>query len=177
MRGTRCVIGLNEDGEATGFDLTLFPNEAAVLYAPNGWGKSTLFAAITGLIPIQKGEIILNGHPIHNLPVWARIERGVSALPSGQNTFPSLSCEESLRLSRKKVFLSKELSRFSGCPTGSLSGGQKQKIALQTMTVSNFNLYDEPFAGLDSPNAFLQQRAGKLARNQATLVLMPNVRN
>ena len=53
-RGPRLVLGSIEAGEANGFDLVVFDGEMVVLQAPNGWGKSTLFEALTGLIQIER---------------------------------------------------------------------------------------------------------------------------
>ncbi len=175
-RGPRPVIGLDDHGQPTGFNLTLHQGEIAILQAPNGWGKSTLFAAIAGLIPIDQGEIHLQQHPLTGLPAWERFRRGLRTLPSGGHTFPSLTGRESLRLAGISK-IPDDLTAFADRPTSSLSGGQKQRLALAGMDTSTVNLYDEPMAALDSSEPFLRRCLVGSIPNQASLILMPSATN
>ena len=49
-----------------GVDMTLYADEVGVIVGPNGAGKSTMLKAVFGLLNVNKGEILLNGQPIHN---------------------------------------------------------------------------------------------------------------
>jgi iron complex transport system ATP-binding protein len=46
-----------------GVDLVLEAGEFVGLIGPNGCGKSTLIRAITGVIPVRTGRVLLDGHP------------------------------------------------------------------------------------------------------------------
>ena len=48
------------------------------LIGPNGAGKTTLFNLISGVYPIDGGEIELHGQPIHHLPPGKRVHAGLS---------------------------------------------------------------------------------------------------
>jgi branched-chain amino acid transport system ATP-binding protein len=171
--GRRTVIGLDADHVEEGFTLTLFEDEIVFLQAPNGWGKSTLFAAITGSIPIERGEIRLCGQSLKGLPEWERIGKGLRVLPSAKPTFPSLTIKEYFRLAGM-TSIPGWLAEVAHRPSSSLSGGQKQRMALEGMGVGSLNLYDEPLIGLDSPDPFVRQCTRDISVHMASLVLMPN---
>jgi ABC-type branched-subunit amino acid transport system ATPase component len=172
-RSPRTVIGLDDHGQPTGFNLTLHEGEIAILQAPNGWGKSTLFAAIAGLIPTDAGEIRLQDQSLAGLSAWERVRSGLRMLPSGQHTFPNLTGQESLRLAGT-LSVPIELAAFAARSTSSYSGGQKQRLALAAMTPSMVNVYDEPMAALDAPEPFLRRCLVDNITNQVSLVLLPS---
>jgi len=147
-RGTRTVIGLDDHGNETGLSLTLHEGEYVILQAPNGWGKSTLFSAIAGLLPIQGGAIELKGQPLDGLPTWIRVQRGLRLLLSDHYIFPGLSVRESLKLSGiddSATALEDLFERDSA----SLSGGERRRLALAGLQSGIIALCDEPFDALD----------------------------
>nr|VFJ87217.1 MAG: ABC-type branched-chain amino acid transport system, ATPase component [Candidatus Kentron sp. H]VFJ88878.1 MAG: ABC-type branched-chain amino acid transport system, ATPase component [Candidatus Kentron sp. H]VFJ95120.1 MAG: ABC-type branched-chain amino acid transport system, ATPase component [Candidatus Kentron sp. H] len=152
-RGRRLVIGLDAEGEATGLDLTLYQGETAILQAPNGWGKSTLIAALAGFIPVQKGVIRLQGNLLDGLPSWDRVRAGLRVLPSDRFIFPDLSGSEALKLSGSAA---SPTNTFTVEPPSlldrkyaSLSGGERRQIALAGFHGGILGLCDEPFDALD----------------------------
>lgn len=54
-----------------GVNLTLRPNETAVLVGKSGCGKSTLFKIILGLVPPTEGEVLIDGIPINKIGLQA----------------------------------------------------------------------------------------------------------
>lgn len=147
-RGPRTVIGDHGD-QSAGFNLILREGELAILQAPNGWGKSTLLAAISGMVDITRGEIILKGDSIKNLPIWSRFRRGLRFLPSDRNMFPNLTVREALKLARSSKLLG-NLGGLADRVCSSLSGGERQRVGLSiTAAGAATTLLDEPFAGLD----------------------------
>lgn len=155
-RGPRTIIGLDDQGHPAGLNLILHPGEIAVLLAPNGWGKSTLFAAITGLLPTHAGTIHLRAQPLDRLPPWQRVEKGLRALPSQVKLFPTLTAAETLRLARIKN-IPPNLTRFAARACGSLSGGEMQRLGLAATPTATLNLFDEPLSALDNAQPFLQR--------------------
>ena len=116
----------------------------AVLLGPNAAGKSTTLRAISGVLKIRAGEILLDGSPIHNRPAYEIVERGVIHVPEGRGLFGSLTVRENLDLgayTRKartqatanleKVFaLFPRLKERQRLLAASLSGGEQQMCAI-----------------------------------------------
>jgi ABC-type branched-subunit amino acid transport system ATPase component len=149
-RGRRVIVGRQVDGERVegiSFDVRL--GELACLYGPNGWGKTTLLEAISGVLIPTRGTIKLNGKRIDQLPPWERTRAGISMVQSRNHFFSSLSVEEALRLSN--VAVPEQLAPLAKRKMGSLSGGEKRQVALAKVAVSggSLDLLDEPFEGLD----------------------------
>lgn len=152
-RGPRTIIGLDSNNVPTGFNLTLHEGEIAILQAPNGWGKSTLFDAICGNAHASVGSILLDGSAIESAPPWVRARSGLFPSPSAAKLFPSLKVSEASRLSPN--FQASQLSSlpFAERTVSSLSGGEKQRallrLALPESDKPGLILLDEPFAMLD----------------------------
>lgn len=171
-RGERTVLGLDKDGEPTGLNLSLYEGETVILQAPNGWGKSTLLAAIAGLIPIAKGEIRLDGVAIENLATWNRVQQGLRVLASDGNTFPSLKVKEVMQLAGTQESIS-QFPTLADRTCSSLSGGERQRVALFSILPGRVGIYDEPFSALDLSNTVKAAELGKPRKNQTRLILIP----
>ena len=151
-RGLRTITGLDGNGNATGFHLAIYKGEIAILQAPNGWGKSTLFAAICGLLPASSGSIYLDGQSLDGLPAWQRADRGLRALPSDRHTFAGLNVNDYLSLAGVPDHSqTHEGTLHRSC--SSLSGGERQWIAFLGMIAATGQpsqfVMDEPFAAFD----------------------------
>lgn len=168
-RGARSVIGLDEDGTEAGFNLTLFEGEIAVLQAPNGWGKSTLVAAMAGLTPIARGTARAGGRLLNDVQPWVRSNLGLVALLSGGHRFKSLTVRDVLMLGRGSRGRSVELDPQRRC--GSLSGGESQRLACAALPGGLVRLFDEPFAGLDRMG---QLTIAAMVQQFSSLVLVPS---
>ncbi len=132
------------------------------IIGPNGAGKSTLLKAVFGQVQIRQGAIELKGKDIIGLKANKLVEEGVAMVPQNNNVFPSLSVEENLQMGvfqNPRAFderLEKVLEVFSelkgrlGQKAGSLSGGERQMVAMSRALMSNPSviLLDEPSAGL-----------------------------
>jgi lipopolysaccharide export system ATP-binding protein len=139
--------------------------EAVGLLGPNGAGKTTCFYMITGLIPADSGQILLDGHDITVLPMYRRARLGIGYLPQEASIFRGLTVEQNLlavaelvapdRQKRQQV-VDDLLAEFSiehlrRAPALALSGGERRRveIARALATQPSFMLLDEPFAGID----------------------------
>jgi len=151
-RGKRLIIGeKREDGTAQGISFKLHKGQVSILHAPNGWGKSTLLEAISGLLPISQGQILIDGVPIERMSTCKRAALGLSLLRSRDNCFPTLTVKETLTLAGIDS-VPAALNKFARKRTSELSGGERQR-ALVTAVLSSKNtlagLLDEPFSALD----------------------------
>lgn len=171
-RGERTVLGLDENRDATGLNLTVYKGETVILQAPNGWGKSTLLSAIAGSIPIARGEIRLDGKPIAALPTWERVRQGLRVLASDRNTFPNLKVREVMQLAGNSQGVS-GFAALADRVCSSLSGGERQSVALFSIPPGKVGIYDEPFSALDLNNTTKAAAIGKPGMSLAQLILIP----
>jgi ABC-type branched-subunit amino acid transport system ATPase component len=167
-RGRRLVIGTEgSDGTLRGLTFRLRPGELAVLHAPNGWGKTTLLEAIAGLVPIERGEIRLNGRRIDHLQPWERARLGLSLLQSRSTLFGSLTARETLSLAYVND-IPEGIESYLGRRVSTLSGGEARKLALACAAQTAFfkiGLFDEPLTALD------QEAVRRLCRELPNLLV------
>ncbi|MDD3018792.1 MAG: amino acid ABC transporter ATP-binding protein [Comamonas sp.] len=141
--------------------------EVVVVCGPSGSGKSTLIKTINALEPIQKGEIWVNGTPVHDpktdLP---RLRSQVGMVFQHFELFPHLTVTENLTIAQIKVlgrnpsdakihglkYLERVglLAHKDKFP-GQLSGGQQQRVAIARALSMDpiVMLFDEPTSALD----------------------------
>ena len=145
-----------------GCSLTAAPGELIGIIGPNGAGKSTLLKAIFGLVKVREGGIYLHGDEITNQKANKLVGQGVGFVPQTNNVFPSLTIQENLEmgmflkpkgLKERLEFVTEifpELGKRLGQRAGSLSGGERQMVAMSRalMMGPHVLLLDEPSAGL-----------------------------
>ena len=157
------------------------------IIGPNGAGKSTLLKAIFGLVKVRDGSIRLNGEEITNLKANKLVAKGVGFVPQTNNVFPSLTIQENLEmglyqkpkgLKERLEFVTEifpELGKRLGQRAGSLSGGERQMVAMSRalMMGTHVMLLDEPSAGLSpvrQDEAFL--RVKEINRAGVTTIMV-----
>jgi len=125
-----------------GVSLEVRRGELVVVLGANGAGKSTLVRALAGLQATAGGTIRFRGADMGRLPSWRRTEMGIGLAPEGGRVFASLTVEENLRLGAylrpgaahddlDRVFaLFPVLAERRGLPAGTLSGGERQMLAI-----------------------------------------------
>jgi lipopolysaccharide export system ATP-binding protein len=146
--------------------LEIHSGEVVGLLGPNGAGKTTCFYMIVGLIPLDRGNISVDGTDVGHLPMHRRARLGVGYLPQEPSVFRKLTVEDNIMailetipdLSRQEreqrlEELLRELHITDRRLTlgVSLSGGERRRveIARALATRPRFILLDEPFAGVD----------------------------
>ena len=141
--------------------------EVVVVCGPSGSGKSTLIKTINALEPIQKGEIWVDGTPVHdaktNLP---KLRSRVGMVFQHFELFPHLSVTQNLTIAQIKVLgRSPDDAKARGLKMldrvglmahkdkfpGQLSGGQQQRVAIARALSMDpiVMLFDEPTSALD----------------------------
>ena len=141
--------------------------EVIVVCGPSGSGKSTLIKVVNALEPFQKGEIIVDGIPLHdpktNLP---KLRARVGMVFQHFELFPHLTVTENLTLAQIKVLnRSPDEAKTRGLKMldrvglmvhkdkfpGQLSGGQQQRVAIARALSMDpiVMLFDEPTSALD----------------------------
>jgi branched-chain amino acid transport system ATP-binding protein len=130
----------------------------------NGAGKSTILKAITGLVPLRSGSILMGDKQIDRTPTVQRVKSGIACVPESRKLFPFMSVQSNLMLGaylRKDkqgvrddlegVFeLFPRLKERLRQKAGSLSGGEQQMLAIGRAMMSRprLLLMDEPSLGL-----------------------------
>ena len=163
LRADEIVAGyIPEVDILTGCDLYCRDGEIVGVIGPNGAGKSTLLKAMFGLVRVRKGTVTLHGEDITNVKANQLVSKGVGFVPQTNNVFPSLTVEENLEMGLYQA-PSRFAERFDFVTslfpalgdrrkqrTGSLSGGERQMVAMgrALMAEPSVVLLDEPSAGL-----------------------------
>lgn len=130
----------------------------------NGAGKSTILKAISGLIPLAKGEIWFLQKRIDGLATHKIVELGISHVPEGRQLFPYMSVLANLKLGaflrKDKAGIESDLDMVLAIfpklkdrlkqKAGTLSGGEQQMLAIGRGLMARPKLLqlDEPSLGL-----------------------------
>jgi lipopolysaccharide export system ATP-binding protein len=174
--------------------VSIAPGEVVGLLGPNGAGKTTSFYLILGLVPADRGRVLLDGRDITAFPMYLRARQGIGYLPQEASVFRRLSVEDNLLAVLELTDIDAEaahertraligefgLSHVARTPGYALSGGERRRveIARALALAPRYMLLDEPFAGIDPIAVGELQRAviGLKERGLGVLITDHNVR-
>jgi urea transport system ATP-binding protein len=139
--------------------LSVKANEIVAVLGLNGMGKTTLMRALIGLLPVRRGQIVLDGKNLTAKEPFERVLDGLAYVPQGRMIFPKLTVEENIvtGLRSDDADPPEELYRFFPVLKemrkrrgGNLSGGQQQQLAIARALASEPRvlLLDEPTEGI-----------------------------
>ena len=186
------------------FNFKVDDGEFVAVVGSNGSGKTSMLNIICGSIPIDEGAVLINGTNITNMPEYKRMGRigRVFQNPS-MGTCPSMTILENMSLADNKGkfyglgrgtnkaridYYREQLAQLGlgledklHVKVGSLSGGQRQAMALlmSTMTPIEFLILDEHTAALDPKTAeLIMELTDKIVKekNLTTVMVTHNLR-
>ncbi len=147
-----------------GISFSVDQGQVVTLIGTNGAGKTTTLRTLSGLLPVESGEVWFDGKRIDGTPAHEIVRRGVAQSPEGRRIFPRLSVEENLMLGafarRDRVGIQRDLHRVYELfdvlasrrtqAAGLFSGGEQQMLAIGRAMMSSPKLLmlDEPSMGL-----------------------------
>jgi branched-chain amino acid transport system ATP-binding protein len=145
-----------------GLSLEARADGVTVLIGRNGAGKSTTLRTIMGLASPSQGRILYQGEEIQRKKPYAIARAGIGFVPEERGIFSNLTVEENMRVAMfqedraSRTRLEGVLKTFPALEkfwlkkAGTLSGGQKQILAIARALVNDIGLLliDEPTKGL-----------------------------
>lgn len=147
-----------------GVDFEVREGELVTLIGSNGAGKTTTMKAITGILPMNDGDIEYLGQSIRGRGAWDLVKKGLAMVPEGRGVFTRMTIAENLQMGahirNDKAQIAADLERmFVLFPrlkerrdqlAGTLSGGEQQMLAMARalMCRPKVLLMDEPSMGL-----------------------------
>jgi putative ABC transport system ATP-binding protein len=189
---------VNEHTLFKDFNLTVNDNDFISVIGSNGSGKTSMLNMICGSIPIDSGEILINGTDVGKLKEFKRYRKiGRVYQNPAMGTCPSMTILENMALadnkgklfglsagtSKKRINHYKELlstlnlglENKLNVQVGLLSGGQRQAMALLMTAMSpiDFLILDEHTAALDPKTAdIIMHLTDKIVKEKKLTTIM-----
>ncbi len=171
-----------------GISLHVRSGEVVTLIGGNGAGKSTTLGAISGLLPVWRGQVEFDGQDLTKVPPEQVVGLGLALVPEGRRVFASLSVKANLELGafhrqdtrqvrrdldelQERFPILKERAHQSA---GTLSGGEQQILAIcrALMARPQLLMLDEPSMGLSPRNLLLVYEILQELKDQGTTLLL-----
>lgn len=144
------------------FDIEIKPGEIVALLGSSGCGKTSTLRMIAGFEEVTRGEILIDGRPIHKL---RPAERNVAMAFEGYSLYPPLTLRENIAFALKSERLDAaeskrrvddiarmlELGAHLDRYPSTVSAGQQQRASLGRALVRKADVYllDEPMGQLE----------------------------
>ena len=183
------IVGVSKFyGNITAVDSASFhieDKEYVCIIGPSGCGKSTLIKCIAGIISPDRGEILIDGEPVKQVPIE---DRKIGYVFQDIALFPHMTVRDNLayglavrsagadhigRVTNEMLDLINMRERSKSFPT-ELSGGAQQKVAVARAiaTGSYLFLLDEPLGALDAlVRAELRYELKQLAKDLGLTII------
>jgi NitT/TauT family transport system ATP-binding protein len=165
------------------FNLDLPNNQLVSIFGPNGCGKSTLINMISGLIPIDRGEIRIHGKPIRRAKIgyvfqnyrdsmfpWMSAYNNI-AYPLRVKGIPEKECRDRVASLIDTFNIRLDLKRYPY----NFSGRQQQLVSILRALIAEPEVLflDEPFSALDfETTLFVRDKLQKIFMATSIPMLM-----
>ena len=173
-----------------GMDLTIPGGKLTVILGPNGCGKSTLLKVLCGILPVERGDVMLDGEPLQAFSQRTLAQK-VAYLAQSRHVpditvrrlvlhgrFPYLGYPRRYRKEdyahADRAMEAMGISDLADTPLQNLSGGQRQKvyIAMALAQDTPVVLLDEPTTYLDISHQLQMMEHARQLTQQGKTVLM-----
>lgn len=179
LRGVTRLFGANVALRSV--DVSFEPGSISLVQGPNGAGKSTLMSIVGTIIKPTVGKVLY-------LPFGSnrrRVRQHIGRVAHDCHCYNELTGRENVELTARlygvdpreawrRTSARVEAGRFASQPVGTLSRGQRQRIALARALVHNpaILLLDEPLSGLDTSSVGRMERILREERERGTIVIV-----
>lgn len=168
----------NKKNAVADININLEKGKLLALLGPSGCGKSTILKLLGGFLKADSGQIILDGEDITNLEAQ---DRHIATVFQSYALFPNMNVIENVSYGLKFIYKDKKkireiamsmlekvgLKSYEKKPISTLSGGEKQRVAIARSLVvkPKLLLLDEPLSNLDAKLRLkLQEQIKKLQK-------------
>ena len=146
--------------------LSVYPREFIALVGGSGAGKSTLMKALSGVVPADQGQVLLNGDNFY--ANFANYRNIIGYVPQDDIVHQQLTARSALTYAARlrlpdntePEFIKQriddalelvEMAEHADTPIHQLSGGQRKRVSIAVELLSDPKLFflDEPTSGLD----------------------------
>jgi molybdate transport system ATP-binding protein len=155
-------LDVRRDGFHARASFEVADGETVALLGPNGAGKSTVLEALAGLVPLEAGDIVLDGSSIAAAPPE---RRPIGIAFQDPLLFPHLTALDNVAFGLRARGRSRHEARAQAAPLleriapgvaprakpSALSGGERQRVALARALAPEprLLLLDEPLSAVD----------------------------
>jgi ABC-type sugar transport system ATPase subunit len=174
-------------------NLEIYPGEVLALVGDNGAGKSTMIKTISGIWSPDSGQVFWEGNEVHvrsprdaaalgiatmyqDLALADNLDIVQNMFLGRETTHAGMLDETSMELAAKRTLtdLSVTTVRSIRQPVGSLSGGQRQAVAVARAVLEDAKLVimDEPTAALGVSQTAMVLNLVKTLRDRGVAVLL-----
>ncbi|ARB40617.1 MULTISPECIES: metal ABC transporter ATP-binding protein [Mammaliicoccus] len=173
-------------------NIQIYKGDFLAIVGPNGSGKSTLLKLILGLLPLQKGDILISGKKINQYKSWEKIsyvsqksnafssgfpatvkEVVMSGLTKNKSLFKWFNKEDAAQVDA--ILERLNISDLKNENIAQLSGGQQQRtfIARALISKPSILILDEPTVGIDARHVSeFYQLLTQLKQEGITIILV-----
>ena len=182
------VAGYGGGDVLKGVDFSIDEGGITCVVGPNAAGKSTLLAAVSGLLRARRGEIRFRGRNLVGLRPKQILALGIVQVPQNHSLFPEMTVRENVEIGaftlRDKALTTRRLAEIEEIfpivrerareKAGSLSGGQRRLIefARSLMLDPSLIVLDEPSMGLDPRTRRAVFQTVRLMHEQGRTILL-----